>query len=252
MFFARGFQTVRVFARDIEFAKSRYYDDDKPYDARLIVFGVDLLHENVALMKGLTPIYLLEHILCASFPLYKSTLGDNAITHLNGRYLLQGLNNGSGNFCQKLLKICSTFKGFELIQNLIVTGRVMSETRELLANQRILHAIPYQLKAANVTLRAVALDTQGLQNEIINLLPIHPAVVKSKTQLAVFYSYEPHTINDAIHPGFRITFMITSGDEIISALETLRTFAPETVAGAHGIASAWIPSDSVNKILSFW
>jgi hypothetical protein len=81
---------------------------------------------------------------------------------------------------------------------------------------------------------------------MLQLLPVHPNIVKNDTQLAVLYHQEPHTINNEVQSGFRVTFVSLTD---LSALEALRKFAPETVVGAHGSATAWIPAAEVARVI---
>jgi hypothetical protein len=249
-FFDRGFHFVHVFSRDPDYARGKYYDGDTPFDPRMVVFGVDTLHEHVRLIEGLLPLYVLEFITCASFPAYKTILeGSDDINHINGKYLLTGLEGGD--FSTKLLQLCSTYKGFELVKTLQIKGATIHETREKLASARIGQGITYQLELSeDNSVCAAAIYGGDLTNEMINLLPIHPHIVKNKVNAAVFYSAEPHTLDGVTQGGFRFTF-INVGSESINALESLRAFAPETVTGSHGVATAWCSFADARRILSF-
>ena len=250
-FFDRGFHFVHVFSRDPDLARSKYYDDESPFDPRMVVFGVDTLHEHVRIIEGLLPIYVLEFIVCASFPSYKTQLeSGEEINHVNGKYLLTGLEGGD--FGTKLLQLCSTYKGFELVKVLQIKGATIHETREKLASKRIAQGITYQLKLSEEnTVSAAAIYGGDLTNEMMNLLPIHPHIVKNKVNMAVLYSAESHTVDDVTQDGFRFTF-VNTGAESINALESLRVFAPDTVTGAHGVATAWCPSTHAGRVLSFF
>jgi hypothetical protein len=249
-FFERGFHFVHVFSRDPDYARSKYYDGETPFDPRMVVFGVDTLYEHVRIIEGLLPIYVLEFVICASFPSYKTQLdGSDEINHLNGKYLITGLEGGD--FGAKLLQLCSTYKGFEIAKVLQIKGATIHETREKLASTRISQGITYQLEVSEESKVSVAAIYGGdLTNEMINLLPVHPHIVKNKVSMAVLYSPESHTIDDTTQGGFRFTF-INVGSESVNALETLRVFAPETVTGAHGIATAWCPFPDARRVLSF-
>lgn len=253
-FFDRGFHFIHVFARDIEAATAKYYCDVEedgvvtraPYDQRVVVFDTTTFYEHIVLLEGLAPMYLVEHFICASFPTYETILGDKNVNHATGKYLVSGLEGYD--LASVLLQICATYKSFELIQKYIVKGQTICEMRESMANQKIARAIPYTLKCGDNEVSAIAFDPTGVQNEILNLLPIHPRVVKEDVKLAVMYSYELHTIDNTSNGGYRVVFMSIGGD---SAIELLREFAPDTVAGSNGIASAWVSFEQSAKLLTF-
>lgn len=243
-FFERGFHFVHVFARDVKAAEAIYYDNDQPFDHRMIVFGIDTFYEHTVLLKGIAPVYVLEHFARAEFPQYAGILDDKGVTHLAGKYLVAGLEGE--NFAQKVLQLGSSFKCFEEVARLVIKGRTVYEFREKLANQKLFRAALFQLKTSKKKIvSAIALEDFGIRDDLLQLLPAHPVVVKNEVQLVVLYHQEPRKEKD-IQNGFQVTFVSIKD---LSALETLRKFAPETVTGSQGVATAWIPSAEFARVI---
>lgn len=240
-FFDRGFQFIHLFARDVESAKHKYYDDDAPFDPRVVVFGVDTLHEHVMLIGGASSIYALEHVICASFPTYKSTLNEDI--NANGKYFLLGLEEHR--IGEKLFQIGSSFSGMNTVDAVVTKGKAIHNVRETLANQRILGAAFAKISVGGETKSAMYLDPSGVKNELLNLIPAHPRC--KSVDVVVFHSYEPRVLDDVTTWGARIVFVSLSG---LNALESLREYTSEPV-GTHGIASAWLSMSLLFKLLNF-
>lgn len=292
-FFDRGFQLIHVFSYDLTncpyFDKNidKTEDNDKtegnllpvPFDPRVVPFGIETLYDHLCLVAGLTPFYLLEYIACVEFPKYKSIVSEN-INRTTGRHLLRAMEFSDGeskDFGIKLLQLCATANGFDKIEQLIVLGRSIAEVNEHNANKRLNNGIFFELEydtsakretepkvedvssvsadlATTKKYSVYAVGGTDLLNEMLNLAPMHPKIVKAGTNFVMFYSLEPHTVDNNTYPGWRVVLVSLNGaPNATSVLKSLLHGASPVGApvGTHGIGSAWVATGDAKKLLSF-
>lgn len=280
-FFARGFQLIHVFyasdhANDLE--NCPYFDKDEnaepvPFDPRVAPFGIETLYDHLYLVAGLTPLYLLEYIACAEFPKYKSII-NNDINYTTGNHLLRAMKFAAWqteDFGVKLLQLCATANGFDKVAQLIGRGQTIADINEHKANERLNNGLFFELEydKNGTTAKAVtnervedvtdlkkysvyAVSGTDVINEMLNLAPVHPKIVKAGANFVMFYSLEPHTVDNNTYPGWRVILIGINGAP--NATEVLKSFLPASgvaAIGTHGIGSAWVATGDAKKLMPF-
>lgn len=250
--FERGFQFVHIFTYSNEEAE-KYIDTDedvkKPFDYRTVTFDINTLYDHIILTPGLLSMYLLEHIICAAFPTYKSTLDENEITHMTGNLFCRGFSTVPGYFSDKLKKLCDTYKGFDIVHKYIDMGRTIIEERERLASERLENGIYYAHNINDEKYLIYAVSGCDLTNELLQLGPVHPKVIKPKCDYLMFYNVTAHTVENMTIPGWNIVLVLIN-TSAPAANEILRDIIGKC-GGSPGVAAAWVPTLNATKLLTF-
>jgi hypothetical protein len=178
----RGFQLIHCFTHD---GKHNYYDIDEcgnfvPFNQKVAPFSLDTMYDHLALISGMAPVYLLEHITSGCFADYVSALSKE-ITHETGMQLIHGLCFGKLPDVE-MLKLCAQRNNFTQFDDFIVRGRTILEMENHYARSQLLTGIQIKTRGFNVF---VVPCEQFLLRMLNNL--DHCAMVKD-CDFVVFYS----------------------------------------------------------------
>lgn len=244
-FTQRGTELVHVFVYKPEDAKKYLLDGtDKHFDEKVITFGLDELYDHFTPVDGFVPIYALEQIMCAAFPQYKSANAD--INVITGKCFLNAIKYSKKQLGIVLLELCSGLRGFDKVNDLIRKGVAINEVYEHIVNDRLNRGIMCNVGG----LKTCAVSGENLGNELIELAPMHPNVVKNQCKYVMSYMMGPEKDNDGIvFMGWRVV-LIAIGDAP-SAVETLKSLCDGVISGGNGIGTAWIPDTGARKVLPF-
>ncbi len=290
-FFNRHADMVHVFTYT-KAESSQYYDTDEngkttAFDPRVVCFGPEDLHQHALIVSNAAAIYLLEHIMCATFPSYKSTIvAEWAITAITGRCLVDALKfkygrssrADSGAIGIAVLELCAGVDAFEKIDRLVMTGQLLHEHREVVTSDCLASGILFArdgLKYWGVNARPTHI------RHFIDLALVHPLVVKSGADIVLLYSAEHHTIEtdgaqggpvidlkspistkSIVFPGWRV-FIIAAQTQSVVDLRAVLSGAQDsvdkgkstlTMGGIHegpGMVSAWVPNIHAAGLLPF-
>jgi len=263
-FFDRGFQFVHIFVSNEEDAKKYIEFEDatvdtsttddnagrecqqstkwKYFNDSVVTFGIDALYEHINLTEGLATMIALEHVITGVFPKYKSF--NEKITADDGHCFLRYLKDSKKDLRKTLLMLISSYRGFETIDQMVISGRAMIEECEILANRRLDNSITYQISITNTAdtckkyvdeelatreyITARACYGGDLMNEMMHLAPAHPKFLD--VNLVVFY-----TFNNTSTQSWNITIFSHRGQ--INAVEFLRALTGVDVKGGYNIAT---------------
>lgn len=281
-FLARGFETVHVFDKTAE-PTDGYFDPR----SKIVKFGPYNLRDHIGFIRGMLPIYIMEKITCANFSDYKSTIINDGVNALAGRYLCVGVNHSGQPFGKVILEIASSLKGFELDAEYTMSGKMTCEIYERLARNRIYSAHVYDVELKDpfndsmIKKRLATIPAPDLAGEIANLLPAHPKIVKTEADIGVIYAFhlselktsldhvssgekesiidkEPDSDADADEkettskfvPGFNV-LLVSVGKEHTNVFELLKSLGGHP-QGTNGTATAWLPLDSAKRLLTLF
>jgi len=225
-FIERGFKFVHVFTRG-DVSKNKYMVDGK-YPLPMVVFDISTLYDHVVFIEGLLPTIICDYVVDGLYRKDQSTDGYYFCKYLYGR----GLNN-QNNPNKMILRMISSFRGYDEAQSMVIKGRHLVEHNDAMAHSRIMSAPVIVFANEN----ALVLYGGELMDEISQLLPMNPRVVRDNVKFAVFYNLveverDPATTitQDKSAQTFDVKWKITvvgTGKNSTSAVEYLRGFAPK-------------------------
>lgn len=250
-FFKRHAKIVRIFTYN-EAQKQKYCDaEGNVFDSRVVCFGIDTLYENVLLFNT-AAMYTIEYICCTTFPKYKTITNDPDINTVTAKQLITSIEMDANitPASVQLFTLCSGINNFEKISLAIMRGKNIHSTFEHLANKRIARGFLFELAADDQKYRCLAVQGGDLVPTMLELVPMHPSVVKSHSVIVLFYSSECHAIENTVYPGWRIQ-LLTLGSNAPDACKILEPFATGLVAGSVSLASAWVNLEAAQKLMPF-
>lgn len=264
----RGFKIVHIFGDDDDGKYDEAGDDllrgrtHKIFDERVVTFSANEIYDHLVL-DGFATLYVLEHILHHTFAQYVGVVDD--VDSAAGKYFIYRLNMLAQVRAlspqQILRRLCSSIKGIEETKLMVVEGRALFEHRESVANEQLEGGISFYIDHApgvadNSAIEPIkkhlvrAIYDCGFQTELLNLIPVHPAIMKSGTEYVLLYRAEHHSVEDTTFPGWRVT-LIVANSGASSALELLHNYAPLVTAGTPGHATCWVGSKDAHALLPF-
>lgn len=236
-FFDRGFQLIHIFT----------YENDrvqKMDDPRIVTFDINTIYDHIVLLDGFTSSFLFEHILSGTFPNH-----NDFISHEAGVHFLIALRTEKAPIGDTLLKLCSSYRGYENACAMVVKGKTIQEMRERGANKCIGDGIFFDLKTPTGLYTTLAISSEEYVGDIIALAPVNPKVIDTNTALIMIYSFEPHIHDATTYPGWRV--ILVGAKNAPSAVETLKIFSCDLTVGEYGVASTWIPTGAAHGLLPF-
>ncbi len=206
-FFDRYADVVHIFTYT-EAASQQYYDinaDGDPiiFDPRVICFGPKELYQHTLIVSNAAAIYLLEHIMCATFDTYKCSVAEWPITTTIGRCLVDALkfkhrrspSMEADAIGIAILDLCAGVDSFEKIDRLVMDGKLLHEHHEAMTNECLSKGILFTrngLKYWGINARPTHIQ------HFRELALVHPYVVKSEADVVLLYSAEHHVVETAI------------------------------------------------------
>lgn len=223
-FIERGFKFVHVFTRG-DVSKNKYMDDGK-YPLPMVVFDISTLYDHVVFIEGLLPTIICDYVVDGLYRKDESSDGYYFCKYLYGR-------NQSNNPNKTILRMISSFRGYDEAQSMVIKGRHLVEHNDAMAHSRIMSAPVIEFANEN----AIVLYGGELMDEILRLLPMNPRVVRDGVKFAVFYELLEVEFGPGITIGdesaqarpvtkWKIT-VVGTGKNSTSAVEYLRGFAPK-------------------------
>ncbi len=225
-FIERGFKFVHVFTR-ADVSKNRYIVDGK-YPLPMVVFDINTLYEHVVLIEGLLPTIICDYVVDGLYHKDQSRDGYYFCKYLYGR---TGEASNRNNPNKAILRMISSFRGYDEAQSMVIKGRHLVEHNDAMAHSRIMSAPVIEFANEN----ALVLYGGELMDEISLLAPMNPRVVRDNVKFAVFYELcevkrgSEITLGDGqVRPDvkWKIT-VVGTGKNSTSAIEYLRGFAPK-------------------------
>ena len=245
----------------------------REFDQRISVFTVDTFYDHLVLIEGLASVIAFEHVLIGTFPKYSSV--NPKLTYQEGRFFLDYIVDTKKHIGKTLLELVSSYKGYEMINQMVVSGRAMDEAREILANRRIMKGVLYTLNVTDLTSvtsvtnvtnvthqtddtqsapidttvippNTIAIDGCDLVEEMLQLLPVHPLVVKNKLNYVLFYALANSETHASLPPqttmrSWNVT-LVTLGNSALNTLEILRLYQVTNLHGAFNRSTGIISS----------
>jgi hypothetical protein len=178
----RGFQLIHCFTHD---GKHNYYENDEcgnfvPFNQKVAPFSLDTMYDHLALISGMAPVYLLEHITSGCFADYVSALSEK-ITHETGAQLIHGLCFGKLPDVE-MLKLCAQRNNFTQFDEFIVRGRTIMEMETHYARSQLLAGM--QIKTCGFNVFVVPCDQFLLRM----LNDLNQCAMVKDCDFVVFYS----------------------------------------------------------------
>jgi hypothetical protein len=249
-----GYQIIHVFSYDDVQVAETVCPEEMPRK-HIVQFGPAKLYDHTVFINGLTAMYAMEHIICAYFPKYVSTIS-NDVNHNTGKYFLRALASKS-DYGVNLAKLCSTHKGFDKIHELVLRGEALAYAADFIVEKQINAGILYNMACiigeVNVEFPTYAIYNWLDSNHLLNSVVGNQMIIDSGAELVLIYNIEHHSRDEM---GWRVILLnisnsTTSNCTSTSAIDILESFAADSIEGLNRAASAWIPIHKCRDILSF-
>lgn len=253
--FERGFQTVYIFMYNSD-DKNRYSNNvdgvSQPFDRRVHFFGLDELYATMHIEPGMGPLMVMEKMILARFPEYKSV----NITRADAEALKVGIQSTGLPFDQVVARMAYSWKGYELEQELSLRGKVLGEFRKQIAEDRADRCgIPVIVNMGDKSYLGCAVPTTEFITEMKKAIPGRKNKDGDVYQLSVLYRPEQRTVKEGASEtkvnGYYLG-MSSAPDSNINVCTLLRSICGDDNAGGSELdAGGWAPVAKVHELLPF-
>lgn len=228
-FIERGFQFIHIL--ELATDPTRVQNPLLSYD-KLVRFTIDDLFDHLILVPGLCASHLLEYIICAVYPMYKSNFLQSAAT--KGKQLLAALEFSGEHLGKSLLQLCSSPRGFDDLATLITKGEMLSLVREKDTAYATKHGVYFKLDV--------------YQYFAVNSLQTDPECSES-TDYVLQYAFESHLVEDSNFMGWRL--ILNRRHEFDpSAIKQLLQYSEHTT-GNDNVATCWLSTTLSKELMPF-
>ncbi len=230
-FIERGFQFMHVLEIESKVAEiNTTLGADK-----LVRFQLDDLFDHLILVPGLCASHLLEYIICATYPIYKSTFLQSAAT--KGKQLLAAIEFSGEHIGKVLLQLCSSPRGFDDLATMITQGEMLNTVREKDAVHAIKHGVFFKTNDLS-------------QCFAINCLQTDIKYVPDYVDYVLQYTFESHVVDESNYMGWRVIISSQHQTEPKSAITFLSQYS-DCATGNDQIATSWIPTGQSAELMPF-
>lgn len=241
----RGFQIIHHFVADAAPVAS---DAENP--EKFVTFGLNTIHDHLALKQGFTAVYLLEYVMLAIFPQYAGVINDDAIDANAGRCLIKAICDIQAAPGVTIARLGSSPRCVDEILTLVTKGRTMREIAERKSAARLTGGVTFN--AHGVLIYAAPIG--DFVDELVVLSARHPNVIASGAHIVILYGIE----NKPDKIGWRVIVQRVertpaedddpADHSNITPADILAKFTADYDAD---IGTAWVAMGSTGDILPF-
>lgn len=246
-FLQKGFCNIKIFLYEDQSTNMKLESDD---NGKITTFRLDDLYKNFKPVRGAISIYILELIKQTTFQNTTSMMNNPEITPQNGKYFLDSIKFTGQELGEMLLKICSTVRGFDMINELILRGKSIDDFCTTLANIRINNGLTYKIGEHCVC----AILSTDLTEKIIMQIPKNEKL--KNIDYVILYNMVINKVSTTLVPGFDLTF-ISDKINILDIYDSERlknsssVFHYDDTKSTSNFGKIWVPITQVKNFLPF-
>lgn len=240
--FLERYNYIRIFCYE---PTDKYDTDGKIFDNRVELIAIDTLYDHITVKNGITSIFLLENIICTTFPGYKSDLND--VSCQTGTFLIQAINYNNYKFADKIDELSTSFKGIDIANELISEGKAISKIYKRILDGRVFKGLHFVIPDVNLTAFAVSVE-----DDLYNLINIQTLCdIVNDSAYILFYNMENHVCDNSIILGWRLILMARKPDAP-SSLSILEKYSLDNAStGNNIIATTWATAHTARDLMPF-
>lgn len=177
-FFGKYTDLVHIFVYN-DAQSSKYYDTledgtTRIFDPRVVCFSINDLYQHTIIVNNIAAMYLIEHIICGTFPAYKSIIHatfpddktlitSDTINATTGKCIIKALKYvaASTSIGMSILATCSGIDAFDKIAELITKGKLIYEIHERTINDHMARGALFSLAPPQSAQRQNTDDAQA-------------------------------------------------------------------------------------------
>jgi hypothetical protein len=167
---------------------------------RVVLFQRGDIPEHIIVLPGLTPMFLLDMLLLYYVVGYTPTTQHSSLTRESAVYFFKGIQSLDESVCTTIVKLCTNFRAFDHITELITTGKVLISHEESTINRllesSVIYTGPNDCKICAIESNYVNL--LGLSS----LAPVHPRLTRAGVNFLLVYYYldNPGPVSNKTRP----------------------------------------------------